>query len=110
MTIAANIIKISEEEMGKVHGKSIEVIHLEVGQLSGLVIDSLRFALDVSKKEGVLKNARIVIDEIPGRLKCLNCGHNFDADDFFTCCPKCNMYKLDVLSGKEMIIKSITIR
>jgi len=109
MSIAANIIKISEEELAKNHGKIIQKIHLEVGQLSGIVIESLQFALDVSKTDGILKFADITIDEIPGKLKCLNCGHTFETEDFFSCCPKCNVHKVEVLSGKEMIIKSLTI-
>ena len=110
MSIAVNIIKIAEETLAKNLGKTIEKIHLEVGQLSGIVTESLEFALNVSKKDGILKNAQIVISELPGKLKCLNCGHDFVSDEFFTCSPKCNLYKLEVLSGKDLFVKSITFR
>ncbi len=110
MSIAANIIKIAEESLVKNHGKAIDKIQLEVGQLSGIVIESLQFALDVSKKDGILKKAQIIINEIPGKLKCLNCGQNFESDDYFSCCPNCNTHELEVLAGKDIFVKSITIR
>lgn len=109
MSIAANILKISEEETVKAEGKKIEQIRLEVGMLSGVVTESLRFALDVSKNDSVLQNAEIVIDEIPGKLHCILCDCYFESNDFFTCCPNCGLHKFDIVSGKEMIIKSITL-
>ncbi|MCK5105049.1 MAG: hydrogenase maturation nickel metallochaperone HypA [Cyclobacteriaceae bacterium] len=109
VSIALNIIKIAGEELEKANGKGIEKIHLSVGKLSGVVIESLRFALDVSKKDGPLFNSEINIDEVPAKMKCQSCGHEFKADDFYITCPKCNEYKLEVLTGKELIIKSLTI-
>jgi hydrogenase nickel incorporation protein HypA/HybF len=109
MSIAANILKISEEESAKAENKKIEKICLQVGRLSGVVTESLRFALEVSKNESVLQNAEIVIDEIPGKLHCLLCDSYFESNDFFTCCPNCGLHKFDIVSGKELTIKSITL-
>ena len=110
MSIALNIIKIAEEELEKANGKSIEKIHLSVGSLCGVVVDSLRFALDASRKDGPLLNAEIIIDEVKAKMKCLSCGHEFEADDYYTTCPKCSEFKLEPLTGKELLIKSITIK
>lgn len=109
MSIALNIMKIAEEELEKANGKRIEKIHISVGKLAGVVVESLRFALDVSRKDGPLLNTDITIDEVPAKMKCLNCGHEFESDDFYVTCPTCNEYKLEALSGKELIIKSLTI-
>jgi hydrogenase nickel incorporation protein HypA/HybF len=116
VSIALNIIKIAGEELEKANarlparqGLGIKKIHLSIGKLSGVVIESLRFALDVSKKDGPLFNSDITIDEVPAKMKCQSCGHEFEAEDFYITCPKCNEYHLEVLTGKELIIKSLTI-
>ncbi len=109
VAIATNIVKITEQELKKNNGTSIERLHLEIGSLSGVVVDSLRFALEVSQKDGVLKNAEIFIDEIPAKVKCKSCHFEFEADDFFVVCPKCQGVQLDFLSGKDLQIKSIVI-
>lgn len=109
MSIALNIINIAEDELQKADGKRIEKIHLAVGKISGVVIESLRFALEVSQKDGCLSHAEIIIDEIPAIMKCKNCDHEFEAEDFYTICPKCNKFEHKILSGKELMIKSLTI-
>jgi len=109
MSIALNIMKIAEEELKKADGKHIEKIQLSVGKLSGVVVESLNFALEASRNDGPLSLAEITISEIPAVMKCLNCKHKFEADDFYAICPKCNEYRLETISGKELIINSITI-
>ncbi len=109
MSIALNIIKIAENELEKAKGERIEKIHLVVGRLSGVVIESLRFALDVSKKDGPLLDSEITIGEVPAKMICLSCGHEFEAEDFYITCPNCNEYNHKAISGRELLIKSITI-
>lgn len=109
MSIALNILKIAEEELEKAKGKGIEKIHISVGKLSGVVVESLRFALEASRKEGPLVNSDIIIEDVVAKMKCLSCNHEFEADDFYITCPKCNGYNHKALSGKELLIKSITI-
>ncbi len=109
MSIALNIIKIAEEEMKKANANSIEQIHLSVGKLSGVVVESLKFALDVSKKNGPLLHTDIIIEEQAGKMKCINCGNEFEADDYYVICPKCHEFGHETISGKELFIKSISV-
>lgn len=109
MSIALNILKIAEEELEKAKGKGIEKIHISVGKLSGVVVESLRFALEASRKEGPLENSDIIIEDVVAKMKCLSCNHEFEADDLYITCPKCNEYNHEALSGKELRIKSLTI-
>ena len=109
MSIALNIIKIAEEELQKAKGERIEKLNLVVGKLSGVVVESLNFALEASKNDGVLSDAEIIIDEIPAKMKCNSCGFEFECDDFYTTCPQCDEFKHEIISGKELLIKSLTI-
>jgi hydrogenase nickel incorporation protein HypA/HybF len=109
VSVAANILKIVSEELKKNNGVKVNQLHLAVGSLSGIVIESLQFALDVSKNESVLKNAEIIIDEIPAKVKCRSCQCEFTADDYYVVCPECQDVQLDFISGRELLIKSIVI-
>ncbi len=109
MSIALNIMNVAKEELEKAKGKEIEKIHISVGKLSGVVVESLMFALEASRKEGPFINSEIIIEEVVARMKCLDCNHEFEADDFYITCPKCGTYHHEALSGKELLIKSITI-
>lgn len=109
VSIAANIIEIVNKELKKHHGECVESIHLQIGKLSGVVVESLRFALEVSQKDGILKNADITMEEMPAKAVCRACRHEFEAEDYFQVCPECGSFEIDLLSGREMYIKSIRI-
>jgi hydrogenase nickel incorporation protein HypA/HybF len=109
VSVAANILKIVNEELEKNNGEEVNQLCLAVGALSGIVVESLRFALDVSRNETLLKNTEILIDEIPAKVKCRSCQCEFTAEDYYVVCPGCQGIELDFLSGRELLIKSIVI-
>ncbi len=109
VSIAANIIDIVGEELRKNQGSTVEAIHLQIGKLSGVVVESLLFALDVSKKDGIIKHANITVEEVRAIAVCRSCNHEFEADDYFQVCPECGSLDIHLVSGREMVIKSIEI-
>ncbi len=110
MSIALNILEIVEKELKKADGKKIERLNLAVGKLSGVVVESLQFALEASRKNSPIADAEIIIDEINAKMKCMNCDFEFNTDDFYSICPNCNSFKHHIISGKELLIKSLTIQ
>ena len=109
MSIAVNIIELCEKELEKAKGRRIEKLNLVVGKLSGIVVESLQFALEVSKPKGPLSEAELIIEEIPASMKCINCGAEFESDDYYIPCPACNDFRHEILGGKELLVKSLTV-
>ncbi|GAB4536615.1 MAG: hydrogenase maturation nickel metallochaperone HypA [Thermodesulfovibrionia bacterium] len=105
--IADEIMRIAREN----NARRILTASLRIGKGAGVVIDSLRFALDVVQREyPMLSPTRIEIDEIPLIYKCDNCYEEFEtADIYFPRCPICNSYESKLISGEEMEIKDIEI-
>jgi len=105
--IADEIIRIAKEN----GAKRILTARLRIGKGSGIVIDSLRFALQVVKAgHPVLKSAEIRIDEVPVVYRCNGCDRKFEPDNIYIPrCPICGSYILDLLSGEEMDIRDIEI-
>ncbi len=109
LSIATNVLEFAEEFAREHHVTKIKRIDLEVGQLSGIVIDSLKFAFEFAVKNTVLEHAEVVITVVPGKSKCLQCETVFDIVDWSTICPACHSTDFEILDGKEMQIKSIFI-
>lgn len=107
-SIAISVVQNVEEETIKVDGTITEVV-LEIGKLSGIVRESLEFAMEEAKKRTKLSNAKISYIDIPGFAECKNCDHQYDADDYFSVCPVCNHPYSYFIRGKEMKVKSIKI-
>jgi len=111
--IVDEILKIA----GKNRAESVEKVVLEVGDLTFLGTEQLRFAYAVLSQDSILRNSAIVIRKIKGRIKCQSCGYEGALGEkggishfspIFTC-PKCGG-KVTVVSGRECVLRSMRLK
>jgi hydrogenase nickel incorporation protein HypA/HybF len=84
----------------------ITCVRLEIGALSGVVADSVRFCFDLVTEGTNLEGARLEITETGGRCRCRACGGDFEPDGPIPVCP-CGSADITVLSGQEFKIASV---
>ena len=108
LSIAMNIVEIVEESAADANCKAVSEIDLEIGSMSGVVIEALQFALEEAVKSSIMETARINIHEISARVKCIACAHEFEPEDIIAVCPECGHIYADVIRGKEMKVRRIT--
>jgi hydrogenase nickel incorporation protein HypA/HybF len=86
----------------------ITCVRLEIGALSGVVADSVRFCFDLVTEGTNLEGARLEITEVAGRCHCRVCGVDFEPEGPITLCP-CGSIEIKVLSGQELKIASVQV-
>jgi hydrogenase nickel incorporation protein HypA/HybF len=84
-------------------------INLQIGKLSAVVPDSLRFCFQFVAKDTLAENAELAIEEISVTCKCTACASEFTLDFPAFLCPHCGSGEVRLLSGQELFIKSIEI-
>jgi hydrogenase nickel incorporation protein HypA/HybF len=109
LSIAMNIVEIAEKCAEKANAGKINEIEIEVGTLSGVVVEALEFALEVAVRNTTCECAQRIIRHIPARGRCLACSREFDIDSFIAQCPECGQFNVDLLQGQELRVKSITV-
>lgn len=109
LSIAVNIVDIVTEEARKVNSSSISEVEIEIGSMSGVIIEALNFAIEEAVKNTCLINAKIKFTEVIAEAKCCKCENDFKVDDFFAVCPKCGSFETDIKKGKELKIKKIIL-
>ena len=109
LSIAASIVDYAAEFASEHQATSISRIEIEVGQLSGVIIESLGFAMEEAVKGSVLEKAEVVITEVAGRSRCNRCQTEFDNPGWYTPCPNCMAMDAEITSGKELLIRSVVI-
>ena len=109
-SIALSIVDIAREEVVRNKALGVEKINLEVGKLSGVEVDSLKFVWEPAVKDTVLENAERDIDEIEGVSKCQDCDHIFPSEYLFNECPACGSLLTILQKGKELRVKSLTLK
>jgi hydrogenase nickel incorporation protein HypA/HybF len=107
LAIAQNIIDVICEQVTE-DFKKVNAINLEVGTFSGIVSDSLDFNLKVLMEEKSNSNVVINILEKPSLALC-ECGKKYEIKNIFESCPYCGSQKRELISGMDIIIKSIEI-
>jgi len=108
-SIALSIVEISEEHARKENAGIIREIDVEVGELSGVILDALEFAMESAFKGTMLENAKYNLIPVQGKAKCLQCQHEFNTDNLITPCPECNSFRLEIIHGRELRVKSMII-
>lgn len=109
LSIAQSIIELAEEVALKEQADSITSIDIEIGTLSGVVLEALDFALETTVTNTKLENAKINLLKIPGKAKCKNCSFTFETNDLLSLCPNCKQANLEIVEGKQLRIKSLTV-
>jgi len=108
-SIAVNIVEIATENAKKENASEVKEIEIEVGELSGVVIDALEFCMEAAARESILEGAKINLIHVKGRARCRNCSHEFEIADFYTICPNCKTPAPDIIRGKELRVKSLLV-
>jgi hydrogenase nickel incorporation protein HypA/HybF len=109
MSVVQNIINIVSAESEKNGGRRVLEVNLEIGSLSGIEYGSLDFALKHLAPGSVIESAEISIEKPEGLARCNNCGNEFALNDFIGCCNLCNSFDIDIIRGRELRVKSITV-
>jgi hydrogenase nickel incorporation protein HypA/HybF len=109
MTIAMNIIDLVTSRATTENARQINRIELEVGELSGVMIDSLRFCFDLASRNTLAEGAELTIDAVPGHGTCHSCGRDFPINTITVLCPHCGNFGVEITRGKELKIRSINI-
>lgn len=83
-------------------------VTLEIGKLSSIMPDAVRFCFDICAKGTVVEDATLEILEIPGLAKCKNCGRNVELSQLFGRCV-CGSNDLQIITGEELKVKEIEV-
>ncbi|MEM7727443.1 MAG: hydrogenase maturation nickel metallochaperone HypA [Cyanobacteria bacterium P01_A01_bin.45] len=103
--ITQNIVAIVTE---CAEGRKVQRVLLEIGKLSAIMPDAVRFCFDVISQNTVLEAAKLEIIETNGIAKCLRCENEFSVDKPFGKCS-CGSNEINLIAGEELKIKEIEI-
>jgi hydrogenase nickel incorporation protein HypA/HybF len=90
-------------------GRRITSVRVEIGALSGVVPDALRFCFDLATEGTPLAGADLEISEPTAKCDCADCGLSFEPEDGrILLCP-CGSANVTVVSGQQLLITSVKV-
>ena len=109
MSIAVALVEAVSEHAARL-GARVEVVHVRLGPLSGVVREALDFSFEVAAAGTDVAGARLKIEEMPVTVSCPVCGGEpKPASPQRLCCPDCGVPTPEVVGGRELEIYALEV-
>src|SRR5689334_22405966 len=90
-------------------GEPVRRVRLRVGALQRVVPESLGMCFQLLAEDTVAAVARLELQDVPARLRCLRCDDEsaFDAPPFV--CRECGSWEIEMLAGEELLVDGVEL-
>jgi hydrogenase nickel incorporation protein HypA/HybF len=109
LSIAQSILDIVQKHLPPENKHLVRTVKLKIGEMAGVVPESLEFCFAAITAETPLAQARLDIERIPLRAQCASCNTVFDVDGYSFACPACSATAVEIISGRELLVTSIDV-
>lgn len=109
MSLCEGVLRILEEQSRAQRFTRVKTVWLEIGDLSSVEKEAMRFSFDLVVKGTLADGARLEIIEVPGQAWCMQCMKPVIIKNRFDVCSDCGSYQLQVTGGEEMRIKELEV-
>ena len=109
MALAESMLEIVEQTARRNGAARVTLIRLEIGALSHIEPEALRFCFDVVTRASLADGARLEIQTTPGEAWCMPCGMTVPLAGLGEACPRCGSYQLGISQGEAMRVREIEV-
>ncbi len=106
MSIAMSVIEIAEKHAIENNVKKILSVTVDIGDLAGVMADSLLFCYDACATGELVTGSRLHINRIEALAHCPTCDSDFVPDNNYLICPACSG-PCGILQGEELQVRNI---
>lgn len=109
MSLAESVREIVLDTARTNGAKRVLSVRLEIGALSQVEVEAMRFAFDVVMHDSPAQGARLDVVETPGQAWCMPCSAPVTIERRGDACPTCGSHQLQVTGGERMRVMDIEI-
>jgi len=109
LSLCEGILQVLEENARTQGYRRVKTVWLEIGALSGVETEAMRFGFDAVMRGTLADGATLGIIDKPGSAWCMQCMKTVPVRQRYDACPECGSYQLQVNGGEEMRIKELEV-
>ena len=109
MSLAEGVVQLIEDAARDQAFEKVTAVWLEIGQLSGVEVEAMRFCFDVVTRDGIADGARLEIIATPGTGWCMQCSKTVPMSEVFGECPDCGSHQMQVTCGTVMRVRELEV-
>jgi len=109
MSLAEGVLQLIEDAALQQEFAKVTTVWLEIGQLSGVEVEAMKFCFDAVTRDSIADGARLEIIALPGVAWCMECSITVPMAELFGECPQCGGHRMQVTGGTEMRVKELEV-
>ena len=109
LSICQGLIRQVQQVAADNNARSVELIRLRIGGLSGVEPPLLERAFEIARAGTVASEAELEIEEGPVVVKCRECGASSAVPVNRLICEYCGDWRVTVTEGEELLLLSVEI-
>ncbi|BBL70171.1 hydrogenase maturation nickel metallochaperone HypA [Methylogaea oryzae] len=109
LSLCQGILDTLETESRKQNFHRVRSVQLEIGALSGVDEEALRFGWEAVSPATLAAGSVLDIVRIPGSAWCFDCQDTVQVEQYYDPCPRCQGHKLQVNGGEQLKIKQLEV-
>lgn len=109
LSVTQGILAVVLEHAQEAKARRVTRVDLRIGDMSGIVDDSVQFYFDFLSRDTLAEGARLHFVRVPVRFRCHNCNTEFEPKDRDWVCPNCGSIGGQIIAGQEMAVESIEV-
>ncbi len=109
MSLCEGILDVLQQQAKQQQFVRVKTVWLEIGKLSSVEPDALRFGFDMVMQGSLAESATLEIIEVDGQAWCFACQQQIIIEHRYDGCPLCGAYQLQINDGEQMRIKELEV-
>lgn len=109
MALCEGVLDIIAEEAKRQSFARVRAVRLEIGALSHVEPEAMRFCFDAVSRGTIAEAARFEVIDVPGEAWCMHCSKTVAIMRRLDACPACGGYQLQVTAGDDLRVKDLEV-
>ncbi|MEX2115550.1 MAG: hydrogenase maturation nickel metallochaperone HypA [Bacteroidota bacterium] len=109
LSAARNLVELIQNEIPPADLSSVRSVRILIGDLAGIVPDSLEFCYTVVTEGTPLAASRLSFERVPFEIYCANCERSSCNTEGTVFCPHCSHPASSIMRGNELELSGIEV-
>ena len=109
MSLCESVLQVMEQNAAEQGYSKVKTVWLEIGGLSGVEVEAMRFGFDVVTRGSLADGAKLEIIETNGRARCIECAVTVTLNRRGDPCPGCGGFDMILEQGDELRLKELEV-
>jgi len=109
LSLAHSIFELVQEHVPRERGPEVRTVRVRVGDMAGVIADSLAFCFDAIVAGTPYASARLLIEPVPPTYRCTGCANEFSSSSPVFGCPDCGHDRVRLVHGRELQVADLEL-